>query len=232
MKMGRLGYPAMVILLCSTVLLFCHIFSRTVTVMAEQEQESWVLVIDPGHGGVDGGATSCTGKLESGYNLEISLRLNDLFHLLGYRTKMIRTTDTSIYTSGDTIAKQKMSDLKERVKIANASEKQLLLSIHQNNFSDSKYSGAQVFYPDTEGSWELAEQLQSAFVSTLNPGSKRRCKKAEGVYLMEHIECPGVLIECGFLSNPEEEGKLNSPEYQRKLCCTIAVSVINWISNT
>ncbi len=232
MKMGKLGYPAIVMLLCGAVLFFCHSFSRVITVVAQQTQEHLVVVIDPGHGGVDGGATSCTGKLESGYNLEISMRLNDLFHLLGFRTKMIRTTDTSIYTTGDTIAKQKMSDLKERVRIANSYENALLLSIHQNNFSDSKYSGAQVFYPSTGGSRVLAEQLQSAFVSTLNPGSKRRCKKAEGVYLMEHIECPGVLIECGFLSNPEEEGKLNSPEYQRKLCCTIAVSVINWIANT
>ena len=180
------------------------------------------MVIDAGHGGVDGGATSCTGKLESAYNLEIALRLRDLFHLLGYPTRMIRTTDTSIYTKGDTIAAQKMSDLKERVRIVNESENNILVSIHQNNFSDSKYSGAQVFYPDTEGSRELAEALQQKLVQTLNPGSNRKAKKAEGIYLMEHIENQGILVECGFLSNPEEEAKLADAEYQNKLCCVIA----------
>lgn len=187
------------------------------------EEDRNVIVIDAGHGGVDGGATSCTGKLESAYNLEISLRLRDLFHLLGYPTRMIRTTDTSIYTKGDTIASQKMSDLKERVRIVNESENNILISIHQNNFTDSRYSGAQVFYPNTEGSRELAERMQSALVQALNPGSNRKVKKAEGIYLMEHIERPGILVECGFLSNPEEEAKLNSPEYQKKLCCVIAV---------
>ena len=183
------------------------------------------VVIDAGHGGIDGGATSCTGKLESAYNLEISLRLRDLFHMLGYPTYMVRTTDTSVYTKGDTIAAQKMSDLKERVRAVNASDKNILVSIHQNLFSDSRYSGAQVFYADTEGSRKLAETLQSSFVNTLNPGSKRKAKKAEGIYLMEHIENPGILVECGFLSNPEEEHKLNAPDYQKKLCCLIAAAV-------
>jgi len=184
-----------------------------------------VLVIDPGHGGVDGGATSCTGKLESAYNLQISLRLRDLFHLLGYRTRMIRTTDTSIYTTGETIAVQKMSDLKERVRIANERENNVLISVHQNYFADSKYSGAQVFYPDTTGSKELAEALQTALVTALNPGSNRKCKKSSGIYLMEHIQCTGVLIECGFLSNPSEEAKLSDAAYQQKLCCVIAATV-------
>ena len=191
------------------------------TVRKEQNR----IIIDPGHGGVDGGATSCTGKLESTYNLEISLRLRDLFHLLGYPTYMIRTTDTSVYIKGDTIAAQKMSDLKERVRIVNETENNILVSIHQNLFSDSRYSGAQVFYADTGGSRQLAETLQHSFVDTLNPGSKRKVKKAEGIYLMEHIENPGILVECGFLSNPEEENKLNDPEYQRKLCCVIATAV-------
>ena len=190
------------------------------------------IIVDAGHGGVDGGATSCTGKLESSFNLEISLRLNDLLHLLGYDTRMIRTTDTSVYTKGETIAQKKISDLKERVRIINETEKALLLSIHQNNFSDGKYSGAQVFYGKAGQSEPLAKALQSAFVSSLNPGSKRQCKKSEGVYLMEHIDCTGVLIECGFLSNVQEEAKLRTPEYQKKLCCVIAATVSSFLSNT
>lgn len=208
--------------------------SRAVTVIAENlpVQREHCIIIDPGHGGEDGGATSCAGILESTYNLEISLRLNDLLHLLGYDTKMIRTTDTSVYTKGESIAQKKISDLKERVRIANETDGALVLSIHQNNFPDERYSGAQVFYPQTVGSQELAKQLQSALVNALNPGSRRQVKKAEGIYLMEHIQCPGVLIECGFLSNRQEEAKLRSEEYQKQLCCVIAATVGEYLSNT
>ena len=185
------------------------------------------VIIDAGHGGVDGGATSCTGKLESAFNLEIALRLNDLMHLLGIHTEMIRTTDVSVYTQGETIAAQKVSDLKERVRMVNESENALLLSIHQNTFPDSRYGGAQVFYGPEGESAQLAEALQSAFRNTVNPGSNRRSKKADGVYLMEHIDTTGVLIECGFLSNAEEEAKLRSADYQKKLCCVIAATVSN-----
>lgn len=183
------------------------------------------IVVDPGHGGEDGGAVSCTGQLESGYNLAISLRLDDLLHLLGYDTAIIRKEDTSVYTKGETIAQRKASDLRERVRVVEETENALLLSIHQNQFPDGRYSGAQVFYADTPGSQELAQALQGALVSALNPGSRRKCKKSSGVYLMEHIHCPGVLIECGFLSNPAEEAKLRDPEYQKKLCCVIAATV-------
>lgn len=208
--------------------------SRAVTVIAENTpiERKTCIVIDPGHGGEDGGAVSCTGVLESTYNLTIATRLNDLMHLLGYETKMIRTTDTSVYTKGETIAQKKASDLKERVRIVNETENALLLSIHQNNFPDGRYSGAQVFYAGTEGSQALAEQMQAAFVSTLNPGSKRMCKKSDGVYLMEHIERTGILIECGFLSNPGEEARLRDGNYQKNLCCVIAATVSKYLSDS
>ncbi len=206
--------------------------SRAVTVIAENSpvKRNVCIIIDPGHGGEDGGATSCTGVLESTYNLSIATRLNDIMHLLGYETKMIRTTDTSIYTKGETIAQKKASDLKERVRIVNETENALLLSIHQNNFPDGRYSGAQVFYAGTDGSQALAEQLQASLVSTLNPESKRKCKKSNGVYLMEHIKRTGVLIECGFLSNPGEEARLRDGEYQKKLCCVIGATVSEYLS--
>ncbi len=190
------------------------------------------IIIDAGHGGIDGGATSCTGILESQLNLDIALRLNDLMHFLGYETYMVRTTDVSVYTKGKTIAQKKISDLKERVRITNETENSILLSIHQNTFPDSHYSGAQVFYANTEGSRELASQLQSAIVSSLNPGSNRKCKKSDGIYLMEHITCTGILLECGFLSNFQEEGRLRSKNYQQKLCCVIAATVDSYLSNT
>ena len=230
MKFEKITYPLLALALTASVIVLCCLGSNSVTVMAQDARlaQRRTIVIDAGHGGVDGGATSCTGKLESAYNLEIALKLREVFRLLGYRTTMVRTSDTSVYTKGDTIAAQKISDLKERVRMVNASENNILVSIHQNNFSDSRYSGAQVFYAGTEGSRELAEALQSAFVNTLNPGSKRKTKKAEGIYLMEHIENPGILVECGFLSNPEEEAKLTSPEYQKKLCCVISATVCMW----
>lgn len=183
------------------------------------------IVIDAGHGGVDGGATSCTGVLESQINLEIALRLDDLMHLLGYDTVMIRKTDTSVYTQGQTIAAQKVSDLKERVRIVNQTENAILISIHQNTFSDSRYGGAQVFYANDEDSRQLANQLQSDLIRYLNPESHRKPKKASGIYLMDHIEHTGVLVECGFISNPEEEAKLRSEAYQKKLCCVIVSSL-------
>ncbi len=207
--------------------------NRAVTVLSESLpiQRQTCIIIDAGHGGEDGGATSCTGTLESAYNLEIALRLNDLLHFLGYQTKMVRTTDVSVYTKGDSIAQKKVSDLKERVRICNETQGALLLSIHQNNFTDSRYSGAQVFYAATEGSSALAKAMQQALVQTLNPGSNRQEKKADGIYLMENITCPGILIECGFLSNPQEEANLSSPEYQKQLCCVIAATAGQILSN-
>ena len=196
------------------------------------DQTRWCIVLDAGHGGEDGGATSCTGVLESGINLEITLRLEDLLHLLGRETRMIRTSDISVYTKGGTIAQKKMSDLKERVRIVNTTPRAMLISIHQNNFSDNRYSGAQVFYADTQGSDFLAKQLQSKLIESLNKSSNRECKRCDGVYLMEHITCPGILVECGFLSNPAEEAKLRSIEYQRKLCCVIAATVSSFLSDT
>lgn len=204
-----------------------HFGSGAVTVMVENSPitDRTCIVIDPGHGGIDGGATSCSGVLESQLNLEIALRLNDLLHFLGYDTMMIRTTDTSIYTEGNTIAAQKVSDLKQRVKLVNETENAILISIHQNTFPDGRYNGAQVFYADNDESKTLAKHMQATFVNSLNPGSKRQCKPSDGIYLMQNIETTGILIECGFISNVEEEAKLRSPDYQRKLACVIAATI-------
>ena len=233
MKKGKRGI--VIYFLTAFIVLFVSVWgSRAVTVISENSpvERKHCIIIDPGHGGEDGGATSCSGVLESQFNLEISQKLNDLLQLLGYRTKLIRNSDISIYIKGDSIAQKKASDLKERVRIANETSNCLLLSIHQNHFSDTRYSGAQVFYAKTEGSQELAKHLQEKLVSTINKGSKRKSKLSTGVYLMEHIQCTGVLIECGFISNFEEEAKLRSEEYQKKLCCVIASAVGEYLSNT
>ena len=180
------------------------------------------FIIDAGHGGVDGGATSCTGVLESNINLEISLKLNDMMHLLGLNTVMIRTEDISVYTQGHTIAAKKISDLKERLRIINNTPGAILISIHQNHFTDPKYSGAQVFYAKTEHSQPFAEAMQKTMQQTLN--TSRAAKKADGIYLMKNVNCPAILIECGFISNPQEAQLLLTSEYQKKLCATIAIA--------
>ena len=218
--------------LFGAVLLACSL-NYAVTVISENAEYHvrHNVVIDAGHGGVDGGATSCSGVLESAVNLEIALKLNDLLRLLGVRTIMIRTTDISVYTEGETIAAKKVSDLKQRVKIVKNTDHAILVSIHQNYFSDSRYSGAQVFYAETADSLDLAKRMQTQLVKSLNKGSNRKVKKADNIYLMEHIQCPGVLIECGFLSNPAEDKKLNDPDYQRKISCVIASVLNNYLSN-
>lgn len=225
---GLLPFYLLAMILCVGI---ASAGSDAVTAAAQQGtvDREHTVVIDAGHGGIDGGATSCTGVLESAFNLQIALRLDDLLHLLGYDTVMIRTTDTSVYTEGNSIAAQKVSDLKERVRIVNQTDNAILISIHQNTFSDSRYSGAQVFYADTAGSKELAEILQSNFVGSLNPGSNRVCKKAGTVYLLQNIDCIGVLVECGFLSNQAEESKLRDGEYQQKLCCVIASGLAEFL---
>ena len=208
--------------------------NQAVMTIAEMKpmERSRRIIIDAGHGGEDGGAVSCSGLNESSFNLQIALRLDDLFHLLGFDTVMIRTTDTSIYTKGETIAQKKVSDLKQRVCIVSQTQNPLLISIHQNTFPESRYSGAQVFYAKTKGSDELAKQLQEALVKILNPGSSRKAKQSSGVYLLDKIQSPGILVECGFLSNPQEEAALRTPEYQKKLCCVIASTVAKYLSAT
>lgn len=213
------------------LIFFALMGNHAVTVISENTpiHGRTCFIIDAGHGGVDGGAVSCTGVYESHINLEIALRLNDLMHLMGYDTKMIRESDISIYTYGETIAGKKASDLKERTRIVNETDNAILLSIHQNHYSDSYYSGGQMFYPKTPGSQELAKKLQLKFISALNPGSNRQAKPATGLYLMKHIEKTGVLIECGFLSNFQEEAKLRTPSYQKAICCVIVTACADYL---
>ena len=204
--------------------------SRVVTVIHESKpiEREVTFVIDAGHGYPDGGATSCSGVLESTINLQIAKRLDDLMHFLGFDTVMIRTSEDSVYTEGESIGAKKVSDLKNRVRIINETENAVLLSIHQNTYPDSRYGGPQVLYAANEQSRELASELQKNLKNTLDPSSRRAAKKGSSIYLLEHIDCTGILIECGFISNPEEEGKLLSKAYQQALCCVIATAVTNY----
>ena len=181
---------------------------------------SSVVVIDPGHGGEDGGTTGAAGTKEDELNLAIARRLDAMLTLLGYQTQMTRSDSHSLATEGETIRARKQSDLRNRVAWANKYQNSILVSIHQNHFPDPKYDGAQVFF--TASAEALANAMQSALTTSLSPHSRRTAKKAQGIYLMEHITCPGILIECGFLSNPAEEQKLLTEQYQKQLAAVMA----------
>ena len=197
--------------------------------MSEAEAEP-VVVIDAGHGGEDGGAVSVSGVKESDLNLQISLRLNDLCTLLGIRTNLLRSEDTALYQAGaETLSQKKVSDLRHRVELINETAGGLLVSIHQNSYPESKYYGAQVFYAETEGSQELAELLQQKIGESLDTSNRRTCKKSQTVYLMEHVKCPAILLECGFLTNATEEGKLRSAEYQKQIACTVISALTEYL---
>lgn len=200
-----------------------------VAVWTMQTQPYPTVIIDAGHGGEDGGAISITGIRESGLNLEISKRVRDFLNFMGLSTKMIRDSDVSVYTEGETIAQKKVSDIHHRAKIVEATPNALLISIHQNHFSEAKYRGAQIFYAETQGSAELAERLQGAIAQQADPKNRRQCKKAQDVYLMKHISCTAVLIECGFLSNYEEEQLLQTAAYQKKLAAVIGCCIYNYL---
>ena len=190
---------------------------------------SEMLILDAGHGGEDGGAVSVTGEPESRINLAIVLKMDDILGLYGAPHTLLRREDISLHDPGaETLREKKVSDLKNRVAAIEGTEGATLLSIHQNSYPSGRYHGAQVFYAPTDGSQALARHIQNAIRSVLQPENGRECKQIpDTVYLMNHISCPAVLVECGFLTNGEEEAMLRDDAYQRKLA---AVLVSAWLT--
>ncbi len=192
-----------------------------------------VFVIDPGHGGIDGGAVGAGGIIEKELNLAISLKLRDMLEFWGYRTVMTRETDVSIHSPEARTAKQmKTSDLHNRLAIVSRTPGAIYLGIHQNMFGQSRCDGAQVFYgvksPESE---ELAEILQSELVRRLQPDNTRRPKRAEdNLFLLCQIDAPAVLIECGFISNPEEAALLSDDGYQNRLVAVIFAAAAEYLA--
>jgi N-acetylmuramoyl-L-alanine amidase len=188
------------------------------------------LVIDPGHGGEDGGAVSVAGQAESAVNLAIGLRLDALFHFCGVRTEMTRRTDVSLH-DGDctTLRAKKVSDLHKRAAFVNGIPDATLISLHQNSFPQQKYHGTQVFFGKAEPSRQMAENIQSRARQILDPGNTRAALPVAGsVYLMKQVTCPAILIECGFLSNPGEANLLKNEHYQTKVAYTIAAACLQY----
>ena len=179
------------------------------TLAGPPQLQGTTVVIDAGHGGEDGGAVSPTGTVESSLNLAIALRLDAVLALYGVDTVLLRTEDVSLHDpDAQTLREKKASDLR-------------------NYAGSSRYRGAQVFYADAESSGALAEHAQSILRQALDPENTRQAAKLPGaVYLMDHITCPAILVECGFLSNPEEDALLRTAGYQTKLASALASALL------
>ncbi len=206
---------------------FSNITARTDSDSLEQQP---MIVIDAGHGGEDGGA-EVDGVLEKDINLSIGGKLSEILRLCGCRVTEIRDEDISVYDSdAQTLREKKVSDLKRRVKIANENDNNILVSIHQNKFDNSAYSGAQLFYSSNhDDSRVLAESIRSAITSLLQKDNTRELKPAgSDIYLLDNAEVPAVIVECGFLSNQEERSKLMDDDYQNEMAYAVAMGVLEY----
>jgi len=181
-----------------------------------------VVVIDAGHGGPDPGKPGKYGKDEDELNLEIAQKLRELIEESGGIVVMTREDDT---LSDSSLSK----DLKNRVVKANEVIADVLISIHLNSFSQSKYKGAQVFYQNnSEKGKLLAELIQQELRNTLDPDNDRMAKSSNSYYLLRNAKMPAVIVECGFMSNPEEEKLLNDEKYQYKIAWAIYKGLIHY----
>lgn len=175
-----------------------------------------VILIDPGHGGIDGGAKSKTGTIEKDINLQISLKLRDNLEEKGYKVYMTRDNDEGLYEKGNTVKEKKREDLNRRVEMKKETECDIFVSIHQNMFPQSKCYGAQVWYASNENSYNLATVVQESIKQKVKDNNKRVAKPAAEAYLIlrDKHEGASILVECGFLSNPDEESRLKSEDHQ------------------
>ena len=191
-----------------------------------EDGEGWTLVLDAGHGGEDGGASTAAGERESELNLAIVLKTQALMAFLGEEPRLTRDRDVSLHSDdAQTIRQKKVSDLKNRVAMVESTPNALLISVHQNHFTDPRYSGSQVFFNGGDQNRQWGERSQEIFQRTLAPDNGRKAKPMpDGIYLFEHISCPAILVECGFLSNGEEAALLGTDVYQRKVAMALAGS--------
>jgi len=197
------------------------------------EKQKNTIIIDPGHGGVDGGAVGYNDIVEKDINLSISLKLRTLFEASGFNVVMTREDDRSIHDKDSkTIREKKVSDIHNRSKLLEKYPDAIFLSIHQNMYTESKYSGTQVFYSkNNEDSKILASLIQSNVKELLQPENERVIKPAgKDLYILYHAKIPAVMVECGFLSNPDEAKKLNSSEYQYKMAFAIYCGTLDYCS--
>jgi N-acetylmuramoyl-L-alanine amidase len=210
------------------------IVKETMNTDKELKLGNKLILIDAGHGGIDGGASSQSGTAEKDINLSIARKLKENLLKSGYEVAMTREEDTGLYLRNGSIRAKYIEDLKNRCDLKKSTNCDMLISVHLNHFSQSKYYGAQVWYSDYKDSATLASILQKNFRIDLDPSNKRVQKPARNAYriLREYDNMPSVIVECGFLSNNEEEQKLKSDEYQQKIADSISKSASEFFNST
>ena len=224
-----IGLLIVVLIVTLSVGYFDVYFERIGT--SSSHNVSKVILIDAGHGGIDGGAIGATGTIEKNINLSIAKKLKGYLEEQGYTVIMIRETDEGLYLPYGTIRNKKNYDLKQRKAFIEEYKVNVFLSIHLNKFVEEKYYGAQVFYlmKDVE-SQKLAKFIQKEMQTILNRGNKRVEKPSNDYYLFKGNTIPSIIVECGFLSNHEEEVLLNNDEYQNKLAWSIFSGLIKYFT--
>ncbi len=190
-----------------------------------ESKEGSVFIIDPGHGGMDGGASGENGSLEKELNLIIGKNIAEILKVMG--CSVVMTRDEDVMLGDGEKGHAKMADLKYRLQLASGYDNGILVSIHMNKFPKENTRGMTLYYsPNNQKSIDIAEKIRSNNVKYLQQDNEREMKKADSaIYLLNRINIPAVLVECGFLSNIEESGLLMSEGYQKKLSLVIACSL-------
>lgn len=192
------------------------------------------IILDAGHGIPDGGAISQDGEIiESTLNLQLVLKLQNLLESSNCNVILTRSDENGIYEiDSKTIKEKKISDMKNRAKIANNSNAEAFISIHMNKLNESKYFGWQTFYKNKdEKSKKLAQNIQSSLNSFMKIDNSRQIKSISNIYLTSHVKIPFVIVECGFLSNPEEAHLLSSEDYQNNLAWSIFIGIMDYFKD-
>lgn len=210
----------------SLICILFIIFALPVKVKAEDEKNQHVVLIDAGHGGIDGGAKSKNGTIEKDINLAIASKLKKKLEDNGYKVYMTREDDSQL-------AKKKVEDLTKRCQLKNETQCEVFISIHQNMFPQTNCFGAQVWYASNEKSKELAEGIQDQLKSKIDDNNKRIAKAAKDQYkiLRDGYDGACILVECGFLSNYEEEQRLKTDSHQEDLTEGIKCGLDKYFEN-
>ncbi len=193
------------------------------------------VIIDAGHGGEDGGASSANGLVEKDVNLEIAQILRDMLEANGVDVIMTREDDRLLYDRNTNYqGRKKKLDLAARLAIADATPDAIFISIHMNSFSDPRYSGLQVWYsPNNANSADLAEIIRRENQTELQLNNTRKCKEAtSAINLLHNAKCPAVLVECGFLSNPDEASLFETHDYRQRVAFMLFCSITEFLNNT
>lgn len=211
------------VMMCIIISLLCF---TPINALAEETDQK-IILIDPGHGGFDGGAKSKSGVIEKDINLQISLKLKEILEQKGYKVYLTREEDKGLDEKGSTIKEKKREDLKKRRDLKAEMKCDVFVSIHQNMFPQSKCFGAQVWHGSNDISKKLADNIQESLKEIVKDNNKRVSKPAGDSYLIlrDKYEGASVLVECGFLSNPEEEQKLQTEEHQNSIVEGISLGI-------